>query len=66
MVDEYEMEDGSNFFDHYYYDVIGSHTYIKNKPEITGFDNESPYYHREAWFYALVLYDSARYMNLVL
>ncbi|HOB85721.1 MAG TPA: RagB/SusD family nutrient uptake outer membrane protein [Candidatus Cloacimonadota bacterium] len=61
MVDEYEMEDGSNFFDHYQIETEGTTKYIKNKPEATGFDNQSPYYNREARFYALVLYDSAKY-----
>lgn len=65
MVDEYEMEDGTKFFDHYYIDVVtsGSTTerYMKNKTEKTGFDHESPYYDREARFYANVLYDSAIY-----
>lgn len=65
MVDEYEMQDGSNFFDHYYIDAIkeGATTnqYIKNKPEVTGFDHASPYYNREARFYANVLCDSAIY-----
>lgn len=65
MVDEYEMEDGTNFFDHYYIDVVAengtTNRYMKNKPEVTGFDNENPYYNREARFYANVLYDSAKY-----
>ena len=55
------MEDGSDFFDHYYNETIGSTIHLKNKPEVTGFDNPSPYYNREPRFYALVLYDSAIY-----
>lgn len=65
MVDEYEMQDGSNFFDHYYIDVVKDGTttnrYMKNKQEVTGFDHASPYYNREARFYANVLCDSAIY-----
>ncbi|GGC19349.1 carbohydrate-binding protein [Parapedobacter defluvii] len=65
MVDEYEMEDGTNFFDHYYIEEVaeGSNTgrYIKNKSEVTGFDSQNPYHNREARFYANVLYDSAIY-----
>lgn len=65
MVDEYEMQDGTNFFSHYYIDVVNDGTttnrYMKNRPETTGFDNPSPYYNREARFYANVLCDSAIY-----
>ncbi|HEY5471304.1 MAG TPA: RagB/SusD family nutrient uptake outer membrane protein [Bacteroidales bacterium] len=61
MVDEFEMQDGTNFFDHYYIDVQGTTRYMKNKPAVTGFDNQNPYYNREARFYAVILYDSAIY-----
>lgn len=61
MVDEFEMQNGTNFFDHYFIDVVGTTRYMKNKPEVTGFDNQNPYYNREARFYAMVLYDSAIY-----
>lgn len=65
MVDEYEMEDGTNFFDHFYIDEVseGSETsrYIKNKSEANGFNSPNPYHNREARFYANVLYDSAIY-----
>ncbi|TCK85298.1 putative outer membrane starch-binding protein [Albibacterium bauzanense] len=64
MVDEYEMEDGSNFFDHYYIEEVsegsGTGRYIKNKPD-AGFKSPNPYHNREARFYANVLYDSAIY-----
>lgn len=61
MVNEYEMQDGTNFFDHYFIDVVGTTQFVKNKPAATGFDNENPYYNREPRFYANVLYDSALY-----
>lgn len=64
MVDEYEMEDGTNFFDHYYIEEVpegtGTGRYIKNKPG-DSFDSPNPYHNREARFYANVLYDSAIY-----
>ena len=63
MVNEFEMEDGSNFFDHFYIDEVkdGSETnrYIKNKSETTGFDSQNPYHNREARFQAIILHDSA-------
>jgi len=55
MVDEYEMEDGSKFFDHYYVD---DDDYIRNKGT-TKYRHENPYYNREPRFYASILYDSA-------
>ncbi len=65
MVDEYEMQDGTSFFKHYYIDAVAEGTstgrYMKNRPETTGFDNPSPYYNREPRFYANVLCDSAIY-----
>jgi hypothetical protein len=65
MVDEYEMQDGTRFFDHYYVDAVVEGTatvrYMKNLAAVTGFDNPNPYYNREARFYANVLYDSALY-----
>ncbi|MDO9341641.1 MAG: RagB/SusD family nutrient uptake outer membrane protein [Bacteroidales bacterium] len=54
MVDEYEMEDGSKFFDHF---EINASKLYKNKSAKYG--HESPYYDREPRFYANVLYDSA-------
>lgn len=65
MVDEYEMEDGTKFTDHFYVQEVsegsGTERYIKNRPEATGFDGENPYHNREPRFYANVLYDSAIY-----
>ena len=54
MVDEYEMKDGSKFFDHF--QINGSKEYINIS---STFGHESPYYDREPRFYANVLYDSA-------
>lgn len=53
MVDEYEMNDGSKFFDHF--DIVDNKYIYKNST----FHHESPYYDREPRFYASVLYDSA-------
>ena len=54
MVDEYEMEDGSKYSDHY---ILDANKYIKNIS--TKYRHESPYYNREPRFYASVLFDSA-------
>jgi len=54
MVDEYEMSDGSKFFDHF---EINADKLYKNKS--TKFRHENPYYDREPRFYATILYDSA-------
>ncbi len=54
LIDDYEMEDGSRFFDHFALD--GDGYYINNSSTYT---NENPYYNREARFYGSVLYDSA-------
>ena len=54
MVDEYEMEDGSKYSDHY---AVDANNYIKNIS--TKYRHESPYYHREPRFYASILFDSA-------
>ncbi len=54
FVDEYEMEDGSKFSDHFFVDGTN---YFKNKS--AKFKNENPYYNREPRFYGSVLYDSA-------
>jgi len=53
MVDEYEMKDGSKFFDHF---TIDNNEYINTS---TKFHHENPYYDREPRFYSSVLYDSA-------
>lgn len=54
MVDEYEMEDGSKYSDHY---TVDANNYIKNIS--TKYRHESPYYDREPRFYASILFDSA-------
>jgi hypothetical protein len=62
MVDEYEMKDGSKFFNHF---TIINDNYKNTSAK---FNHESPYYDREPRFYASVLYDSAvwqpRFANL--
>lgn len=64
MIDAYQMEDGSDFFDHFYVDENG---FYKNKGT-TKYKHESPYYNREPRFYASVLCDSSvwqkRFANL--
>jgi hypothetical protein len=63
MVDSYQMEDGSDFFDHFSVDVDGYYHNISAK-----YHNENPYYYRDPRFYGSVLYDSAlwqpRFENL--
>ncbi len=58
MVDEYEMRDGSKFFDHFEIDAEMNYKNIS-----TVFGHESPYYNREPRFYANVLYDSAQWQQ---
>ncbi len=62
MVDSYQMEDGSSFFDHF--EVVNGRYVNKS----TKYTYENPYYHRDPRFYASVLYDSAvwqpRFPNL--
>ena len=53
FVDDYEMEDGSKFYDHFMIDANG---YYNNKS--TKFTHENIYYNREPRFYASILYDS--------
>jgi len=64
MVDEYEMEDGSKYSDHY---TVDANKYIKNIS--VKYLNESPYHNREPRFYASILFDSAlfqpRLSNLI-
>ena len=64
MIDEYQMEDGSAFFDHFDVDANGFY----NNKGTTKYRNQSPYYNREARFYASVLVDSSlwqkRFANL--
>jgi starch-binding outer membrane protein, SusD/RagB family len=54
FVDEYEMMDGSKFFDHF--TVNSEKEYINTSG---AFPHESPYRNREPRFYASILYDSA-------
>ncbi len=54
MVDEYEMEDGSKFSDHF---TLDDNNFIKNTS--TKYQTENPYYNREPRFYASILHDSA-------
>jgi starch-binding outer membrane protein, SusD/RagB family len=53
MVDEYEMSDGSKFFDNF---TITDDKYLNTSAK---FHHENPYYDREPRFYGSVLYDSA-------
>jgi len=55
LIDAYQMEDGSNFFDHFTVDANG---FYKNKGT-TKYRHESPYYDREPRFYGSVLCDSS-------
>lgn len=55
LVDDYQMEDGTNFFEHFTVSADGY--YINNGT--TKYKNESPYYFREPRFYASILCDSA-------
>lgn len=63
LVDAYQMEDGSDFFDHY--EVDGNEHYQNVSTE---FPNENPYTDRDPRFYGTILYDQAvfqpRFSNL--
>jgi len=54
IVDEFEMEDGSKFIDHF---MVNEDKEYKNVSST--FANVNPYHNREPRFYAYVLYDSA-------
>lgn len=56
MVDDYEMADGSDFFDHF--TVNEDNEYINESDK---FPHKNPYKDREPRFYASVLYDSAKW-----
>ncbi|MEX2595033.1 MAG: RagB/SusD family nutrient uptake outer membrane protein [Anditalea sp.] len=62
LVDAYQMEDGSGFFDHFKLE----NGYYMNVSE--KYENENPYHDREPRFYGSILYDSAvwqpRFPNL--
>lgn len=55
LVDAYQMEDGSDFFDHFTVDANG---YYKNKGT-TKYRHANPYLNREPRFYGSILCDSA-------
>ena len=55
LIDSYQMEDGSNFFDHFTVDENG---YYINKGT-TKYKDPSPYHNREPRFYGSILCDSA-------
>ncbi len=57
LVDAYEMEDGSDFFNHFTIDANGYYQNISSK-----FQNKNPYYNRDPRFYGSILYDSAVWM----
>jgi starch-binding outer membrane protein, SusD/RagB family len=66
MADSYQMQDGSDFFDHFTVMPNDEYGYYVNTSD--KFTYENPYYFREPRFYASVLYDSAvwqpRFPNL--
>ena len=53
MVDDYEMKDGSKFFDHFTFNTNKEYINVSAK-----FTNKNIYYNREPRFYASILYDS--------
>lgn len=63
MVDTYQMEDGSNFLDHFTIDSDGHYINTSDK-----YESENPYENREPRFYGSILYDGAvwqpRFPNL--
>jgi hypothetical protein len=54
LVDAFQMEDGSDFFDHF--TLNGSKNYVNTSGT---FHSPNPYYNREPRFYASILFDSA-------
>lgn len=60
FVNEYEMEDGSKFTDHFFLD---NENLWKNKS--IKFKNQNPYHNREARFYGSVLFDSAVWQSRI-
>ncbi len=54
MADEFEMEDGSKFFDHFTFNANKEYVNISSV-----FTNENIYHNREPRFYGSILYDSA-------
>lgn len=57
LVDAYEMEDGSDFSNHFNIDANGYYQNISPQ-----FHNKNPYYNRDPRFYGSILYDSAIWM----
>ena len=57
LVDAYEMDNGSDFFDHFKIDGNGYYQNISSQ-----FHNKNPYYNRDPRFYGSILYDSAIWM----
>ncbi len=57
LVDAYQMEDGSNFSDHFILNAEGIYQNISSK-----YTNKNPYYNRDPRFYGSILYDSAAWM----
>lgn len=57
LVDAYEMEDGSDFTQHFNLDKNGYYQNISKR-----FHNKNPYYNRDPRFYGSILYDSAVWM----
>lgn len=57
MVDAYEMEDGSDFFDHFQVDGNNLYKNISSK-----YNSDNPYDNRDPRFYGSILYDGAVWM----
>jgi hypothetical protein len=57
LVDAYEMEDGSDFSQHFTLDANGNYQNVSAQ-----FHNKNPYYNRDPRFYGSILYDSAVWM----
>lgn len=64
LVDNYQMEDGSNFFDHF--EINSEDNYVNVSGQ---YESENIYHNREPRFYGSILYDGAlwqpRFPNLV-
>ena len=64
MVDTCQMEDGSNFFDHFEINSEGNYVNVSGQ-----YESENIYHNREPRFYGSMLYDGAlwqpRLLNLV-
>ncbi len=58
LVDAFQMEDGSSFFNHFQVDASGFYRNISGK-----YTNENIYYNRDPRFYGTLLYDSAIWKN---